>query len=177
VDCLEYLGSNGARCKYKVTSNTVIAKAAFNEKKILFHSKLDLNLTKKPVVCNIRSIVLYANESWTIQKVDQKYLERSEMWYWRRMEISWTDCVRNEEVLNRDKEERNILQTTTRRKANWTGHILLRKCLLKYVIEGKIEGKIEVKGRRWGRRKQLLDDLKENIRYCKLKEETLDLTV
>jgi hypothetical protein len=31
---------------------------------------------------------------------DQKYLESFEMWCWRRMEkISWTDHVRNEEVL------------------------------------------------------------------------------
>jgi len=30
----------------------------------------------------------------------QKYLESFEMWCWRRMEnISWTDHVRNEEVL------------------------------------------------------------------------------
>jgi hypothetical protein len=32
------------------------------------------------------------------------------MWFWRRMEkISWTDHVRNEEVLLRVKEKRNIL--------------------------------------------------------------------
>ena len=31
---------------------------------------------------------------------DQKYLESFEMWCWRRMEkISWTDHVRNEDVL------------------------------------------------------------------------------
>jgi hypothetical protein len=34
-------------------------------------------------------------------------------------EISWTDRVRNEEVLHRVKEERNILRTVKRRKANW----------------------------------------------------------
>jgi len=34
------------------------------------------------------------------------------MWCWRRVEkISWTDRVRNEEVLHRVKEERNILLT------------------------------------------------------------------
>jgi hypothetical protein len=61
------------------------------------------------------------------------------MWCWRRMEkIGWTDRVRNEEVLHRDKEERNILHTTTGRKANWIGHI----CLLKHMIEGKLEGRI-----------------------------------
>jgi hypothetical protein len=43
-----------------------------------------------------------------------------EMWCWRRMErISWTDRVRNEEGLQIVKEERNILQTMNRRKANW----------------------------------------------------------
>jgi len=34
--------------------------------------------------------------------MDQKYLEMFEMWYWRRMEkISWTDHVRNKEVLRK----------------------------------------------------------------------------
>jgi hypothetical protein len=41
------------------------------------------------------------------------------------------------------------------------------------VIEGTLEGRIEMKGRRGRRRKQLLDDLKEKIRYWKLKEEAL----
>jgi hypothetical protein len=91
--------------------------------------------------------------------------------------ISWTDRVRNEEVLHRVKEERNIVHTIKRRKAKWIGHILRRNCLLKHVIEGKLEGRIEMTGRRGRRRKQLLDDLKEKKRYCKLKEEALDRTL
>jgi hypothetical protein len=58
------------------------------------------------------------------------------------------------------KEERNIVHTIKRRKANWIGHILRRNCLLKHIIEGRIEGRIEEKGRRGRRRKQLLDNLK-----------------
>jgi hypothetical protein len=97
------------------------------------------------------------------------------MWCWRRMEkISWTDRVRNEEVLHRVKEERNILHKIKRRKANWIGHILRRNCLLKHVIEGKLEERIKMMGRRGRRRKQLLDDLKEKRGYWKLKEEVLD---
>jgi hypothetical protein len=88
--------------------------------------------------------------------------------------ISWTDRVRNEEVLHRVKEERNIVHTIKRRKANWIGHILHRNFLLKHVIEGKLEGRIEMTGRRGRRRKQLLDDLKGKRRYWKLKEEALD---
>jgi L-serine deaminase len=60
--------------------------------------------------------------------------------------ISWTDRVRNEDVLHRVKEERNIVHT------------------IKHVIEGKLEGRMEVTGRRGRRCKQLLDDLKEKRR-------------
>jgi hypothetical protein len=56
------------------------------------------------------------------------------------MEISWTDHVRYEEVLLRDKEQRNILREIRKWKANWIGHILRRNCLLKQFIEGKIKG-------------------------------------
>jgi hypothetical protein len=37
-------------------------------------------------------------------------------------------------------EQRNILHETSKRKANWIGHILCRNCLLQRVIEGKIKG-------------------------------------
>ena len=63
-----------------------------------------------------------------------------EIWCWRRMEmISWTDHVRNEEVLLRVNEQRNILHEIRKWKANWIGHILRRNCPLKQVIEGKIK--------------------------------------
>jgi hypothetical protein len=58
--------------------------------------------------------------------------------------ISWTDYMRNEEVLLRVKEQRNILHEIRKRKANWIGHILRGNCLLQRVIEGKIQGGIEV---------------------------------
>jgi len=80
--------------------------------------------------------------------------------------------VRNE-VLQRIKEKRNILQSVKRRNANWIGHILHMNFLLKHVIEGKIEGRIAVTGRRVRRREQLLDDLKKRRGYWKLKEEAL----
>jgi hypothetical protein len=107
----------------------------------------------------------------------QKHLESSEMSCYRRIEkIGWTDHVRNEEVLLRVKEHRNILYEMCKQKANWIGHILRRNCLLQQVIEGKIQGRIEVSGRR-GRRRKLLDDLKERREYSHLKEEALDRTM
>jgi hypothetical protein len=91
--------------------------------------------------------------------------------------ISWTSHVRNEEVLLGVKEQRNILHEIHKRKANWIGHILRRKCLLQRVIEGKIQGVIDVTGRQGRRHTKLLDDLKERRGYSDLKEEALDRTM
>jgi len=116
-------------------------------------------------------MALYGAETWTLQAADQKYLESFELWCWRRMEkISWTDHVRNEDVLLRVNEQRNILHEIRKQEANWIGHILHRNCLLKQVIEGKIKGEIEVTRRH----KKLLDNLKYRRGYSHLKEETLD---
>jgi hypothetical protein len=47
---------------------------------------------------------------WTLRAVNEKHLESFEMWWCRKMEkISWIDHVRNEGVLLRVKEQRNIL--------------------------------------------------------------------
>jgi len=48
--------------------------------------------------------------------------------------IIWTDRVRNEEVLQIIRKDRNILHTVKWRKAKWIGHILRRNCLQNYVI-------------------------------------------
>jgi chorismate mutase len=85
--------------------------------------------------------------------------------------------VRNEEVLLRVKEQRNILHEISKRKANWISHILRRNCFLQRVAEGKIQGGLEVKGRQERGRRKLLDDLRERGGYSHLKEETLDRTM
>ena len=54
LECSKYLGSiltNDVRCTCEIKSRIAMAKAAFNKKKTLFTSKLDLNLRKKLVKC------------------------------------------------------------------------------------------------------------------------------
>ena len=85
--------------------------------------------------------------------------------------------MRNEDVLLKVNEQRNIVYVIRKRKANWIGHILRRNCLLKQVIEGKIKGKMEVTRRRGRRRRKQLDELKDRRGYCPLKEEALDRTM
>jgi len=58
-----------------------------------------------------------------------------------RMEkISWTNRVRNELMSCTGKEDTNNISKINRRKANWTGHILQRNCLLKHMTDWKLEG-------------------------------------
>jgi hypothetical protein len=71
--------TNDASCIREIKSRIDMAKATFKRKKIIFTSKLDFNLRKKLVKCYIWSIALYSAETWTVQKVDQKYLESFEM--------------------------------------------------------------------------------------------------
>jgi hypothetical protein len=123
--------TNDGRCTCEIKSRIAMAKAAFHKKRALFKGKMDFELRKKLVKCYIWSKALYGAETFMLRAVDQKHLESYEMWCWRRMEkISWTDHVRNEEVLLTVKEQRNILHEISKQKANWIGHIVYRKWLL-----------------------------------------------
>jgi hypothetical protein len=78
VEYFNYFGgltTNDTRSACEIKSRIVMAKAAFKKKKTLFTGKLDLNLRKKLVTCYIWSIALYGAETWTLRKVDRKYLE------------------------------------------------------------------------------------------------------
>jgi hypothetical protein len=70
---------NDGRCSCEIKSRISKAKAAFNKKRALFTSKMDLELRKKPVKCSIWSIILYGAETWTLWAVDRKHVESFEM--------------------------------------------------------------------------------------------------
>jgi len=84
-------------------------------------------------------MALYGAETWTLRAPDQKYLESFEMGCWRRMEkISWTDHVRNEEVLQKLQNYRmgyamglldGHVYQATRRHISITALICIRKCV------------------------------------------------
>jgi len=68
------------------------------------------HLKKKSAKCCVWSLALFGAETCALRKVDQKYLESYGMWCRRRKEkTGWTHCMKNEEVLHRVKEKRNIL--------------------------------------------------------------------
>jgi hypothetical protein len=77
VEYLKNLGSmtaSDARYALKIRSKFAMSKAALNKKHALFISELDLNMRKKLVKCYTWSTALSGVETWTLQKVDEKYL-------------------------------------------------------------------------------------------------------
>jgi hypothetical protein len=149
----------------------VIGKEAFNRKMSLLTSKLNIKLKKKSVKCCVWSISVYGSETWTLTKLERKYLESFEIWCWRRMEkTKRSEKVTNEQVLVHIGEKRTLLNNILCRKANWIGHILRINCLLHDAIEGQMT-EVKVVGRK---RTQLLDTLRNKRRYLELKEEAED---
>jgi hypothetical protein len=126
---------NDARCTREIKARFTMEKAAFNEKKTSFTSILDLSLTKKLVKCYIWSIALYGAENGRFE--NRSDITGKFRWCSRRKERfspsfsctteTWTDRVRNEEVLHIESggEGRDILQTI--KKERPTG--LVTSCL------------------------------------------------
>jgi len=79
LESFEYLGSmltHDGRCTCEIKRRLAMAKAAFNKKRALFTSTLDLELRKKLVKCYIWSIALCGAETGTLRAVDQRHLEK-----------------------------------------------------------------------------------------------------
>jgi len=78
MESFKYLGSiltNDGRCNCEMKCRIAMAKAAFNKKRALFTSTMDLELRKKLVKCYIWSMALYGAETWMFWALDQKHLE------------------------------------------------------------------------------------------------------
>ena len=71
---------NDARGTREVKFRISTAKAAFNMNTALFTSKFSLNLRERLFKCYIWIIAMYGAETWTLQKLDNKYLGNCEIW-------------------------------------------------------------------------------------------------
>jgi hypothetical protein len=70
---------------HKIKARIAVAKAAFNKKKALFTSKVDLNL-RQELVKRIWSTALYSAESWILQKADLAV-----PWKFQNLVLEWTE--------------------------------------------------------------------------------------
>ena len=114
-----------------------------NMKELLTKS-FTLDLKKRIVKTVIWSTLLYGTKSWALRKDDiRRLLESCKMWLWRKiLNISRTEKVSNDEVLQRVNEDRAIIPSINKRQRTWwNGHTLRHGNLLPLLIEGRVEGR------------------------------------
>ena len=83
VGCLSCVGSLitiDVRCTRDVKYSIAMAKTALSKKKALLTNRLDVNLRMKAINCYVWSRTLCGAETWTLRRVNQKYLGSFEMW-------------------------------------------------------------------------------------------------
>ena len=103
--------------------------------------KLHLEIRKHLVRCNVLSTLLYASESWTLNKQTEDKINAFEMWIFRRMfRISHLDRNSNVLILEMAKAKQTLLRTIQERKLQYFGHLIRGKGKQKLLMEGKIEG-------------------------------------
>jgi hypothetical protein len=97
MESFKYLGSiltNDRRCTCEIKCKIAMDKTAFNKKRALFTSTMDLELRKKLVKCYIWSMALYGADTWDASGSRSETPGNFEMWCWGRMEKnSWIDHV------------------------------------------------------------------------------------
>nr|CAH7729365.1 unnamed protein product [Callosobruchus chinensis] len=92
----------------------------------------------------IESVLLYVAEAWTLKAAAINRIEAFEMWTLRRMlKISWTEHVRNDDVLRMARlEDRELFEHIKKRKISYLRHIILGEPyeFQRLILQGKIEG-------------------------------------
>jgi porphobilinogen deaminase len=101
-----------------------------------------LGIKKKLTKIRVWSVVIYGSEKEKKKKNEERVLIAFETQSWRRMlKIKWTDRITNDEVFQKAKEERLLLQTLKNKCHSWIGHTVWHNEFVVNILEGAISGK------------------------------------
>ena len=120
-----------------------MAKNTFGKiKNLVTNTKLSLSARRRFVKCYVWSVLMYGCETWTMSQADEKRLQATEMWLWRRvLKVSWTERVTNEDILLRVGAKRELVSSVRKRQMRFLGHVMRQQELENLSLTGKIEGK------------------------------------
>ena len=146
---LETVTSEGT--KPEILSRIAQTTAALTRLKPVWIDKsISLSSKIRPMHSLVKSIFLYACESWTHTAELQRRIQAMEMRCYRKiLHIPYKDHVTNEEVRAKIQHvigpHEDLLTIVKRRKLQWYGHVSRSSGLAKTILQGTVKG-----GRRQG---------------------------
>ena len=146
VKSFNYLGAmitSDCRSKMEIKRRIALSKDAFNKMKdILLDRKMSVPIKIRLLKTYVWSVLLYGCESWTLHADTKSNLEAAEMWFYRRMlRVSYVDRVKNEDILGRLGQDRQILNHIKKRQLQFLGHVIRKEQIEELSLTGKFEGK------------------------------------
>ena len=92
----------------RILLNTAVIDSSFSSIFMCIHGSWILLISHNT---HPQSVALYGSETWTQGKYEERVINASETWCWRRMwKIKWPDRITNDEVIQRAKEVRLLLK-------------------------------------------------------------------
>ena len=129
VDSFIFLGSTIHKeggCDLEIRRRLSLGRAAMNKLSVLMKSH-DISRNTKIMLVNrlVFPTVLYGAESWTLKLKDRRRLNAFELWCWRRLlRISWTQKIRNEEVIKQINPPILLDAWVIKQKLSYFGHVI-----------------------------------------------------
>ena len=106
------------------------------------NTAISIHLRKRFIKAYVLSTLTYGYEAWTINKEMEKKIEAADMWFYkRRLKVSWTERISNEQVLNRAGGEREMMRMIRRRQLRFLGHVMRRQELESICMPGRLHGR------------------------------------
>ena len=147
VQSYVYLGAlilNSGGCAEEIKRRMAISRSSMNNLRKIWRSR---NITKTTKIRLVRALVfpifLYACETWTLRKSEEKKIDALEMWCWRKMlGVSWTEFRTNESILRELDIKQRLSSIVKARILTFFGHISRQSdiSMQRHVIQGKVEG-------------------------------------
>ena len=131
-------------CSHEIKRRLLLGRNVMsNLDSILKSRDLTLSIKVHLVKAMVFPLVMYACESWTIKKAEQRRIDAFELWCWRRLlRIPWTARRSNQSILKEISPGYSLEGLMLKLKLQYFGHLMRRAdSLEKTLILGKIEGR------------------------------------
>ncbi|BFZ13082.1 hypothetical protein BsWGS_16121 [Bradybaena similaris] len=129
------------RCLSEIRTRITTAKVAFIMlKNVLTNKKMSIAVGKSFKML-YRTKLLYACETWTVNRQAENHLMALEVWYLKKLQrILWKDTETNETVHQEADENCTFIRKIRRTQSNISGHVMRRSKLDNLVTTVKFDG-------------------------------------